>query len=316
MRVTCLDVIVAGSAVLWSAMVLGGCGNSARDGSDSQLDPVAAGNYQVYRFTSGTDPSIPVSFTMTEVLDTGFRRMVTNASGFKMEEAMLDAGTELLVREDLFDASGNVSVRVLFAPGEPLLPASTATGTQVSATVVETIGSTTPPSTSMLTRVIHVDGMESVTVPAGTFSALRLTTTVQVDANPPLDNVSWWVAGIGRVKILNTPNFTSTWELIDWQTEDSAGPLQNAPLSINTPATITLPQGNASFQLTAAGGVRPYHWIVDDASHLPLGLQLTSDGKLAGMTTVPGQTHPAIHVIDSHGASAAIAMTVNIIALP
>jgi hypothetical protein len=75
------------------------------------------------------------------------------------------------------------------------------------------------PGAFSLTRDIVVNGVESVTVPAGTFSALKVTATITYSLNGVQSgtNVEWWAAGTGRVKILNyptaNPSQATTWAL-------------------------------------------------------------------------------------------------------
>jgi hypothetical protein len=76
------------------------------------------------------------------------------------------------------------------------------------------VSSVTGVSPGTYTRTVTVGAVESVTVPAGTFSALKITAhNVEADSY----NVTWWVVGVGRVKIVNYPGSnpasTQTWSM-------------------------------------------------------------------------------------------------------
>lgn len=68
--------------------------------------------------------------------------------------------------------------------------------------VETTVSTVTGAAPGMYTRTVTVDGEESVTVPAGTFTALKVTAHL---VESDYYNVAWWVRGIGRVKIVNYP---------------------------------------------------------------------------------------------------------------
>jgi hypothetical protein len=100
---------------------------------------------------------------------------------------------------------GTGCVTTTFSPAAVALPASLAPG-HTETTVSTAAGA--PYGT--MTRVATVNGVESVTVPAGTFSALKITTRTTAGAYP-WDHVAWWVPGIGEVKI--SDGGSQTWVL-------------------------------------------------------------------------------------------------------
>ena len=96
-----------------------------------------------------------------------------------------------------------------FAPPAVIFPASTTTG--YTETTVSTMTGVAP---GTYTRTVTVGAVESVTVPAGTFSALKITAHL---VESDYYNVTWWVLGVGRVKIVNYPGLspasTQTWSM-------------------------------------------------------------------------------------------------------
>jgi hypothetical protein len=59
------------------------------------------------------------------------------------------------------------------------------------------------------------------------------------------------------------------------------------------------------FDLTAEGGVSPYHWtIAPGPGGLPPGIVLSSSGRLAGVPTEPGHWFLILSVTDSVGVTA------------
>jgi hypothetical protein len=95
-----------------------------------------------------------------------------------------------------------------------IFPASTAPG--YSETTISSVTGVLPGTS---TRAVTVNGVEPVTVPAGTFTALKLTAYL---AESDGYNVTWWVRGLGRVKIVNysgsNPASTQTWLLTGYGT--------------------------------------------------------------------------------------------------
>jgi hypothetical protein len=67
----------------------------------------------------------------------------------------------------------------------------------------------------------------------------------------------------------------------------------------------------APVALGAVGGVGPYTWSIS-AGALPGGLNLSSDGSVAGAPTAAGTFHFTARVADSLGGSAAVARTVGV----
>jgi hypothetical protein len=134
-------------------------------------------------------------------------------SGYNLTVVTIKDGAEYVGLTERHDASGTVSATT-YAPAFLLLARDTTPGS--SATTVSAVNLTSGLSFTS-TREVTVDGTEYVTVPAGTFTALKTTAHITDSQGGDTYNVSWWVEGIGRVKIGNRAagetGFSSTWEL-------------------------------------------------------------------------------------------------------
>ncbi len=88
----------------------------------------------------------------------------------------------------------------------------------------------------------------------------------------------------------------------------------NLPLVL-VDQTLTAAQFGLPYQasLIAVGGKPPYAWAVTDATMLPAGLALASDGTLEGRATQSGAFSFPVQVTDSSGATAAKELTIKVV---
>ena len=96
-------------------------------------------------------------------------------------------------------------------------------------------------------------------------------------------------------------------------TVPSASPTPTSPLQI-APITFAVGEvgvGYGEAQLSAIGGVGPYHWSVGSGA-LPAGLTLSDDGKMSGTPTSSGTFTFTPEVADSLGTTAAVTRKVTI----
>jgi hypothetical protein len=123
----------------------------------------------------------------------------------------LDDGGLGGVSSSSYSATGSLTSSIAYSPPLLILPPDTTPGATASST------STLSPGATTQTRSLTVNGVESVTVPAGTFSALKVTTLIASSNAPPAYFVAWYAPGVGRVKSLTypvaTPSAATTWEL-------------------------------------------------------------------------------------------------------
>ncbi len=200
-------------AILSLLAVLAGCGGG---GGGAGYDVTTPGSSQTYLVT----PAAPGSTSsqtvqVTQASAGSFTRKVTfsNLTQYQMNTWNVSGGAEYLAASQTYDAAGTLLMTATYSPPELLLPANTSPGATASSTSTFTNGT----STYTLTRNLTVNGTESVTVPAGTYSALKVTTIVsQSNASGTVTNVAWWARGVGRVKIVNyaaTGSTVNTFEL-------------------------------------------------------------------------------------------------------
>jgi hypothetical protein len=174
--------------------------------SGSNYFPISAGSSWTYSSTS-SDSTFTYVQTITQSTSSSFSMKTTSTSlpGWTTEDYVL-----LLTKawgeadQTLYDDGGNVTQTVTFNPAIPALPSKWDIGTHDFGMSILT--SNPPLDIDGLTLSdITVNGSESVTVPAGTFSALKVTTV----ASYPTISITqslWFVDGVGIVKsTISTP---------------------------------------------------------------------------------------------------------------
>ena len=143
------------------------------------------------------------------------RRVVSsNATTAQVRSFTLQDGTVGLSAIATYDSNGAQTSSTTYAPPLLIFPAVTTPGTTASRTSTATSAT----GTYAQVRSLTVDGLESVTVPAGTFQALRITTIVNPSSASASTVVQWFAPGVGKVKELNyaaaTPSAATTHELV------------------------------------------------------------------------------------------------------
>ena len=159
-----------------------------------------------------------------------------------------------------------------------LLPADTSPGATGSSTSTVTSGATT----YTITRSVTVNGTESVTVPAGTFSALKVTTEVTQSNAGPSRYVMWWAPDVGLVKQVNSAGSTQTVTYLQELTAYSPMACAGGACACNdlvNAASLVNPVFVASGVPTATGGT-----IVDGTYFLTANRVYTGAGGTTGPT--------------------------------
>jgi hypothetical protein len=166
--------------------------------------------------TTTVTESSPTGYTLkTGLGDGGWRLNVYQVT----DQGMLSTATTT------YGSDGTVLSGLTFSPPEMILPSRLAAGFAASTTSTQTVQSMTSQSTTIVTRELTVTGPEQVTVPARTFTAMKVTTLITSIGSPgtaPLKiyNVRWWAKGVGCVKTVNHPESdptpTSTFELTSY----------------------------------------------------------------------------------------------------
>ncbi len=169
-------------------------GNNNR-GTTANYSPKTQGSTWTYLITTAS------SYTTTET-DTIIQSSGTAYSLEYYFSAVTDYGIDDIVqmsnrtwgisKETYYNAKGTVLILNTFSPPSVLEPSNWSVGTQESYT--STLYQNGASSTS--STDINVVGFESVTVPAGTFNALKITFSNSI--NGTITN--WYVDGVGCVK--------------------------------------------------------------------------------------------------------------------
>jgi hypothetical protein len=172
--------------------------------------PVRPGSYFEYLASGSTNRIQVVASSPTTVTTRNTYSSTPNSYDLN-DYVLTGGGAYMLTSRTCSTTSSVCGTSAAYAPPEVIFPSSSALGYSET-----TVSSVTGAMAYTLTRSLTVDGIESVTVPAGTFSALKITAH---NVSSPFDNynVTWWVRGLGRVKILNypssNPSSTQTWVL-------------------------------------------------------------------------------------------------------
>jgi len=197
-----------------SSALLSACGGDSGAGAEP-YDVRTLGSYQDYLVTLAAGGSYTYRNQVVATTAGGFTRRHTSSTSTDYQFNMLSVsgGSEYVERAENHTADGTLTSWTEYSPGFLILSSDTAVGS--SDTTVSAVTGTAGDST--YTREVVVDGVESVTVPAGVFNALRTTAHITSSAGGDTYLRYWWVRGIGRVKMAawaaSTPGSVNTWEL-------------------------------------------------------------------------------------------------------
>jgi hypothetical protein len=204
---------VLATVLFGAALASVGCGDSDDPAPVEARDVTTLGATQTYQVATPDGRHHSETAVVDQVNGTEFSRRTTfsNSTDYTTHTYVVSDRTQRLVESRRFTEGGES--RSVYSPPALIHPADLTPGaTASSISTVTTTGSV--PQTTTHTRDVTVNGVEQLTVPAGTFAALK-TTTVQ-DAATTI--VQWWVAGRGRVKVVAfdaaAPTSVTTWELV------------------------------------------------------------------------------------------------------
>jgi hypothetical protein len=175
-----------------------------REASDAEpYDVPVPGSYQLYRASTGGLAPFDYRIQVIETSPAGFTRRATipDRSGWLESTYVVRDGTELVSRVTGYAADGSVASITTYDPPFPRLPADGTPGHTTTVTSTVTKDGISSQSTCSVT----VDGIETVSVPAGVFAALRTTARTTSSQAGEWYEVVWWARGIGRVKMLDYP---------------------------------------------------------------------------------------------------------------
>lgn len=193
------------SLLVVASLGLAGCGGASDQAPG--YSPTQLGSYRDYQYASS--PSITLRDQVVASSSTSVSTRTLDGrspSNSYLHTFVLTAGGRYMAEQKSCDLAGTGCSTTTFSPATVFLPASLEPG-YTETTVSTVVG----PPYGPLTRVATVDGVESVTVPAGTFSALKITMHNTAPGISSYDHVVWWVPGIGEVKISDSA--TQTWVL-------------------------------------------------------------------------------------------------------
>jgi hypothetical protein len=197
------------------AILITGCGGSGgapastagASGASSNYLPLAVGASWTYAVTAASGASGQGTITV-EAMESA---PGAGQPGLRVHSVLLDGGTiaweqisgtgVVRLEEQQLNQTGGVLVDKQYAP--PIFVLDESASHLVSgATWTETYTETksTKPKPSKETTVWTVEAVgETVTVPAGTYSCLRVRRN-HTSSKTPSDTMSWYAAGVGKVK--------------------------------------------------------------------------------------------------------------------
>jgi len=156
---------------------------------------------QVYSLSCNFFPLTPYSsWTYKDSSNTTVAREVTNdgrittqhgTDPVKYSTYTITASNAIALTSESV-TTGSVTITSLYSPGSLVLPSILVPGFSQDGGFTLTVGSGSP---STKTGTVAVAGVESVTVPAGTFQALRIDSVINGASSS-----SWYANGVGLVK--------------------------------------------------------------------------------------------------------------------
>lgn len=163
------------------------------------------GSVNTYRVTPTGSAPFDQTMTITAASAASVTRKTLGGISYLLATYSLDGGAVAQVGQRSYyfaDDSPVPGTSVSYSPPSVVVPANTSAG-QVS---VSSSTVTTDTTTYTLTRTLTVNGIEPVTVPAGTFSALKVTILSESTSGSSAGLAErWFVRGIGMVKSVSWP---------------------------------------------------------------------------------------------------------------
>ncbi len=207
------------------AVSLAACGGGGAGGAADRYFPTSAGATWTYDVAQGSTPSS--SQTMINLdgsATSSTRKTTTVASGnYTLSSFDIASGAVVLTESVAHNADDSLVSTTTYSPGTLLVPHDMTVGATASSTSTMALQSATATTATTYTveRTITVDGVETVTVPAGTFSAVKFTATIVTTPSTGTATqttmVRWHAAGVGMVKEIlypaTSPTATTTWTL-------------------------------------------------------------------------------------------------------
>ena len=169
-----------------------------------------------YSWTYDVTPSVGAPYTTTTMVISSnsssfsVKSQSSNSTFYTQTDYIYDGTALKNATGYTYDAAGTLSGKIEYTPATLVLPLNmTINTTESTESATQTTSSTgATVMTSVQRRFITVNGEESVTTPAGTFAAMKITITsvdTPLTGNTTLQTVIfWYVKNLGRVKIVAT----------------------------------------------------------------------------------------------------------------
>lgn len=238
---------------------------------------------RTYRVTPPSSAAFIQTDEVSRHVPPNATRTVVSAGAptFLTRSFTFDAGAVLLDGIGTYQADGTPAGTTTYVPPQLVIPASTTAGATASSTSTATTkaGETT---TFTVTRSMTVNGVEAVTVPAGTFSALKITTALAQSNLPASHVVNWWAPGIGSVKSVGyadaNPSATTVTELLRSTPMVCSGETCACNALVDSAAEVQSVYVAASLPAPAGGSIQ------DGTYHLTAERLYTGVGGASGPT--------------------------------
>jgi hypothetical protein len=289
-----IRVLFFGCLLLWTPALAG----ATIFGQDGYF-PTAPGNSWTYEVSGLTtnDQGLPVMMPAEETVVVGnegvfhseisFSNGNTTASDTHYEQAgaLYIASTHIVMVSHTnmgIPMTTTTTTDNTYSPSQQCFPSqlfagnvetSSGSSTTIWETVTETppYGSMTTNGNNQSTQSVHIEaaGTETVTVGAGTFSAVKLVTTITVteqEESTPYTYTSWYAEGVGMVKF-DSVNLTRS--LVSWTLAHNGG--SGTPGDTNGDSLVDLKDAILALKMTCR---------TTSADSLRAASDINTDGKI------------------------------------
>jgi hypothetical protein len=182
------------------------------DGGGISYTNGVVGYSKTYDVTPSNGTAYTVITTVISSNSSGYSIKSQNSNGttYGITDYIYDGTALMIVTSYSYNADGTLLQKYEYTPALLTLPSSMAKNTTESAesATIATSGTGATVMTSVQTRFIRVNGEESVTTPAGTFTAMKTTqaiiTTPSTGTATVQTTTAWNVKNIGNVKSVSS----------------------------------------------------------------------------------------------------------------
>jgi DUF3108-like len=185
------------AVLLVALFVLAACGSGGNNsGTTTNYSPKTTGSTWTYLATNNTQ-TFDITQIITQSSSTAYS-LKSGDSSYHLFDFELISNGIWGETKDTWYTEGTAQYTATYTPPVPLEPSAWNIGTHDTGTITSTLNSAGTQQTESYHYDITVVGFESVTVPAGTFNALKVTYSYDGATSD-----SWFVDGVGNVKSIN-----------------------------------------------------------------------------------------------------------------